>query len=135
MRALISLKFFADSTFTKTLNKSIDFSIPSLSTSPSTSITSENHSPDPGACFLCNGCPDDDEEEDQDSNAEDCPSRPRGEGSASCVETTAYALQTLVMVRDTELTVCLAQWLVQIKSASGGFYSSQVNADEEHIQE
>ena len=43
-----------------------------------------------------------------------------------CVETTATALAALVTVEDTELTVCLAQWLVQIKSASGGFYSSQV---------
>ena len=55
-----------------------------------------------------------------------CPSRPRGEGSAVCVETTAIALLALVAVEDTELSVCLAQWLVQIKSASGGFYSSQV---------
>ena len=43
-----------------------------------------------------------------------------------CVETTATALLALLAVEDTELTVCLAQWLVQIKSASGGFYSSQV---------
>ena len=83
-------------------------------------------SPDPGACFLCNSCPDDEEEEDQGSSTADCPSRPRGEGSASCVETTAYALEALLHVRDTEKTVCLARWLVQIKSASGGFYSSQV---------
>ena len=92
-------------------------------------LLSSSRSPDPGACFLCNSCPDD-EEADQDSSTADCPSRPRGEGSASCVETTAWALLTLTSFGDTELTVCLAQWLVQIKSASGGFYSSQVSTDE-----
>ena len=79
---------------------------------------------DPGACFLCNDCPSD--EEDDSPDPASCPSRPRGEGSASCVETTAYALRALLEYGDTEKTVCLAEWLIQIKSGSGGFYSSQV---------
>ena len=82
--------------------------------------------PDPGACFICNDCPDDDEEEDSTANNSTCSSRPRGEGSSSCVETTAYALKALLAVEDTQTAVCLAQWLIQIKSGSGGFYSSQV---------
>jgi alpha-2-macroglobulin len=77
----------------------------------------------PGACFLCNDCPSDDDTDSADPAS--CPSRPRGEGSSSCVETTAYALRALLAVGDSEKTVCLARWLVQVKSASGGFYSSQ----------
>ena len=80
---------------------------------------------DPGACFLCNDCPSDEDSDSADPAS--CPSRPRGEGSSSCVETTAYALRALLAVGDREKTVCLAQWLVQIKSGSGGFYSSQVS--------
>ena len=80
----------------------------------------------PGACFLCNDCPSDEEDSDTPDPAS-CPSRPRGEGSSSCVETTAYALRALLAVGDREKTVCLAQWLIQIKSGSGGFYSSQVS--------
>ena len=84
---------------------------------------------DPGACFLCNDCPSDEDSDSADPAS--CPSRPRGEGSSSCVETTAYALRALLAVGDREKTVCLAQWLIQIKSGSGGFYSSQVSYSEQ----
>ena len=80
---------------------------------------------DPGACFLYNDCPSDEDSDSADPAS--CPSRPCGEGSSSCVETTAYALRALLAVGDRGKTVCLAQWLVQIKSGSGGFYSSQVS--------
>ncbi len=57
----------------------------------------------------------------------DCNGRPRAEGSAACVETTAYALLALRQVEgEDQFTVCLAQWLIRIRGDSGGFYSSQV---------
>jgi CD109 antigen len=84
-------------------------------------LNSKNY---PNSCFLCNDCPDD-ADSDSDSNRTECSSKPRLEGSPSCVETTAYALRALLQVGDEEKTACLAQWLVQIKSGNGGFYSSQ----------
>ena len=59
---------------------------------------------------------------DSDSSRTECSSRPRLEGSPSCVETTVYALRALLQVGDVERTACLAQWLVQIKSGHEGFY-------------
>ncbi len=87
----------------------------------------QNNFPDPGACFVCNTCPSD-RPSSSDSRAADgeCVGHPSGEGSAACVETTAYALHTLLEAEDTSHTVCLAQWLVRIRSGTGGFYSSQV---------
>ena len=80
---------------------------------------------DAGACFVCDGCPNVEEERRSEEGPE-CASRPRSEGSAACVETTAYTLLALLEAEDTQFTVCLAQWLVRIRSGSGGFYSSQV---------
>ncbi len=57
---------------------------------------------------------------------EDCVGRPKAEGSAACVETTAYALLALRAAGDTRSTVCLARWLVRIRSGNGGYWSSQV---------
>lgn len=86
-----------------------------------------NHS-DPGACFVCNTCPSDRQSTSSRASDEgECSSRPSGEGSAACVETTAYALLALLEAEDTTSTLCLAQWLVRIRSGSGGFYSSQVH--------
>ncbi len=78
---------------------------------------------DPGTCFLCNECPSDTEETVE---GEDCVGRPRAEGSAACVETTAYALLALRAGGETQGTVCLARWLVRIRSGNGGYWSSQV---------
>ena len=50
------------------------------------------------------------------------------EGSAACVETTAYTLLSLLEAEDTQFTACLAQWLVKIRGSTGGFYSSQDTA-------
>ncbi len=81
---------------------------------------------DPGACFLCPGCPSDRSEGVREDGM-DCSGRPRAEGSAACVETTAYALLALREVEGgDQFTVCLAQWLLKIRGNSGGFYSSQV---------
>ncbi|XP_064400639.1 C3 and PZP-like alpha-2-macroglobulin domain-containing protein 8 [Halichondria panicea] len=78
----------------------------------------------PGTCFLCPGCPSDRPSTPQDGT--DCSGRPRAEGSAACVETTAYALLALRQVEgENQFTVCLAQWLIRIRGDSGGFYSSQ----------
>ena len=76
-----------------------------------------------GACFLCNECPGNTHSGDQGT---DCTGRPRSEGSAACVETTGYALLAILEGGDTQNTVCLAQWLVRIRSGNGGFWSSQV---------
>ena len=75
---------------------------------------------------MCNECPDDTRSGDSGVQGADCIGRPRSEGSAACVETTAYALLALLEGGDTEPTVCLAQWLVRIRSGSGGYWSSQV---------
>ena len=80
----------------------------------------------PGACFLCNECPDSTRSGDSGGQGTDCTGRPRSEGSAACVETTGYALLALLEGGDTQHTVCLAQWLVRIRSGNGGFWSSQV---------
>ena len=77
-----------------------------------------------GACFLCNECPSVAEEEEE---GEDCTGRSRSEGSAACVESTAYALLALLRIGETQYVPCLAQWLVKVRSASGGFRSSQVS--------
>lgn len=81
-------------------------------------------STDPGSCFLCPSCPSD--RSSSSSGEMDCSGRPRAEGSASCVETTAYALLALREAKETQFTVCLAQWLIKIRGSSGGFFSSQV---------
>ena len=83
---------------------------------------------DPGTCFLCPGCPSDRPSGGSDEGV-DCAGRPRSEGSAACVETTAYSLLALREVEDSQFTVCLAQWLIKIRGESGGFYSSQVSVD------
>ena len=76
---------------------------------------------------MCNTCPSDRPASSSNTGAADeCAGRPSGEGSAACVETTAYALLALLEAEDTMSTVCLAQWLVRIRSGTGGFYSSQV---------
>ena len=80
----------------------------------------------PGTCFLCPGCPSDLGLDETDSG-KDCIGRSRNEGSAACVETTAYALLALREAEDTQFIVCLAQWLIKIRSGTGGFYSSQVS--------
>lgn len=79
----------------------------------------------PGTCFLCPRCPADSDRDETDRER-DCIGRLREEGSAACVETSAYALLALREARDSQFTVCLAQWLLKIRSGSGGFYSSQV---------
>ena len=81
---------------------------------------------DGGACFVCNTCPSDRDGRSDNIGGADCAGRPTGEGSAACVETTAYTLLALLEAEDTESTVCLSQWLVRIRSGNGGFYSSQV---------
>lgn len=81
---------------------------------------------DPGTCFLCPGCPNN-RAGTADNDDMDCVGRPRAEGSAACVETTAYALLALREADDTQFIVCLAQWLIRIRGDSGGFYSSQVS--------
>lgn len=80
---------------------------------------------DPSACFVCNRCPTNGNSSDA-SGGVDCVGLPKGEGSAACVETTAYTLLALLEAGDTESTVCLTQWLVMIRRRSGGFYTSQV---------
>ena len=80
----------------------------------------------PGACFLCNECPDNTRSGDSGDQGTDCTGRSQSEGSAACVETTGYALLALLEGGDTQNTVCLAQWLVRIRSGNGGFWSSQV---------
>ena len=78
---------------------------------------------------MCNTCPSDRPRSSDTGAADDeCAGRPSGEGSAACVETTAYALLALLEAEDTSHTVCLAQWLIRIRSGTGGFYSSQVCA-------
>ena len=90
-------------------------------------LTAFNSFSDPGACFVCNTCPSDrPSSSESEAAADECDGRPSGEGSAACVETTAYALLALLEAEDTTSTVCLAQWLVRIRSGTGGFYSSQV---------
>ena len=81
---------------------------------------------DPGACFVCNTCPSDTDSDSDSCEGYECSGRPTGEGSAACVETTAYTLLALMEAEETDSTVCLAQWLVRIRSGNGGFYSSQV---------
>lgn len=41
------------------------------------------------------------------------------------METTAYALLSLLEAGDRRHTVCLARWLVKIRGNRGGYYSSQ----------
>ena len=81
---------------------------------------------DPGTCFVCDQCPGDERTRD---DGMDCQGRPNNEGSAACVETTAYTLLALLEAEDEEDTVCLAQWLVRIRSGHGGFWSSQVSEE------